>query len=85
MLSLKTKRALAWAAVIWAISFAWVHLGIFYGQSLTSGSGYPSVQAPDLFRFDAAFYKDIAQNGYSYNGDPASSPNIVFAPLFPLL
>ncbi len=38
-----------------------------------------------LFRFDAEYYHRIATSGYAYDGDPHSSPNIVFAPLFPLL
>ena len=39
----------------------------------------------NLFRFDSLYYYGIATTGYSYNGDPNSSPNLVFAPLFPLL
>jgi hypothetical protein len=37
-----------------------------------------------LFRWDAGWYLNIAQHGYSYNGSPARQQNIVFLPLYPL-
>jgi Mannosyltransferase (PIG-V) len=37
-----------------------------------------------LFRWDAGWYLNIAQHGYSYNGNPAQQQNIVFLPLYPL-
>ena len=76
------------AAGLWFISYAWVHLGLYLGKVFIPAQlGYRRAGevARDLFRFDAAYYLDIAQHGYAYGGDPSSSPNIVFAPLFPLL
>lgn len=68
----------------WLVSLAGVELG---RQFVPAGDGYPQppqVQT-DLFRFDSVYYLAIAEQGYAYNGDPSSSPNIVFAPLFPLV
>ena len=47
-------------------------------------SSAPDHRGYRLFRFDAVYYRDIATTGYAYDGDPHSSPNIVFTPLFPL-
>lgn len=51
---------------------------------ICTGRSYLSSE-PALFRNDSVYYRDIAQNGYSFNGDLFSSPNIVFFPLYPLL
>jgi hypothetical protein len=37
-----------------------------------------------LFRWDAGWYLNIAQHGYTYNGNPNQEQNIVFLPLYPL-
>lgn len=76
------------ALLLFALSWATVHAGVWLGDRyLPKGDGYPpaSEARPALFRFDSYYYLDIADNGYRYDGDPAGSPNIVFAPLFPLL
>lgn len=68
-------------------SWLTVRAGIYAGsQMLPPGEGYQQSLGidSDLFRFDAEYYRNIAVNGYSYNGDPFSSPNLVFAPLFPM-
>lgn len=68
----------------WGLVTLGIHLGSLY---VPAGAGFPKaeeVQA-NLFRFDSIYYLNIATQGYSYNGDLNSSPNIVFAPLFPLL
>ncbi len=81
------RKPLVVAFALLMISWMTVRAGIILGHHyLPPGQG---VQQPldidsDLFRFDAEYYRDIAVNGYSYNGDPFSSPNLVFAPLFPL-
>jgi Gpi18-like mannosyltransferase len=36
-----------------------------------------------LFRWDAGWYLNIAEYGYTYNGDPTQEHNIVFFPLYP--
>lgn len=77
-----------WGLVIWTLSWATVSTAIWLGrQFIAPGPGYPKsgeIQT-DLFRFDALYYFAIAESGYSYDGDPGSSPNVVFAPAFPLL
>jgi hypothetical protein len=37
-----------------------------------------------LFRWDAGWYLHIAENGYSYNGNPRQQQDIAFFPLYPL-
>lgn len=37
-----------------------------------------------LFRWDAGWYLEIAQEGYAYDGDPRRQQNIAFFPLYPL-
>ena len=65
-------------------SVAVVRLGVAAGHRwLPPGAGAPRAGEPDLFRFDSSYYLSIANEGYAYDGDPLSSPNIVFAPLFP--
>jgi hypothetical protein len=89
---LSTKTLITTAAIslcIWLCSAAVVYYGVYYGeQNVAAGGGVAEAQkvaAENLFRFDSLYYFAIADTGYSYNGDPYSSPNIVFAPLFPLL
>lgn len=72
------------ALALTLFSLLWVHAGVEIGKSYVpagKGLGFKT----DLFRFDSEYYFSIAEYGYAYNGDPASSPNIVFAPGFPLL
>ena len=60
---------------------------VYYAQDhLRPGGGFVAEYAAHypLFRFDAFSYRELAEHGYAYNGDPYSSPNIVFAPAFPL-
>jgi Gpi18-like mannosyltransferase len=38
-----------------------------------------------LLRWDSEWYKIIASEGYSYNGDPALTQTVVFYPLYPTL
>ncbi len=81
------RQPLVIALLLLIISWLTVRAGIVAGSSfLPAGEGYrqSSEIGGDLFRFDAEYYRNIAVNGYSYNGDPFSSPNLVFAPLFPL-
>ncbi len=80
-------KAWAYGAVLLLLSWAWIQAGIILGSEyISAGPGYPKTQEvqADLFRFDSAYYLDLALNGYSFTGDVYSSPNIVFAPLFPL-
>jgi hypothetical protein len=37
-----------------------------------------------LFRWDAGWYLNIAEYGYTYDGDPTHEQNVVFFPLYPL-
>lgn len=72
------------ALALLILSNAWMALGLHLGERvLPRGPGYQD-GVPDLVRFDAQYYLSIARDGYAYDGNPASSPNIVFAPLFPL-
>lgn len=83
------RRALKPAAILFLCSYLAILAGIALGRAdwMPKGEGQDlrSGIHRDLFRFDAEYYYSIATSGYSYNGDPYSSPNIVFAPLFPLL
>lgn len=77
-----------WALLLTLLSWVSVRVGIALGERfVAAGPGYPQASdaAEVLFRFDSVYYKWIAESGYSYNGDPGSSPNLGFAPLFPLL
>ena len=38
-----------------------------------------------LLRWDSEWYKIIASEGYSYNGDPGLTQTVVFFPLYPVL
>ncbi len=76
------------ALLLFVISWLAIRGGISLGaHELPQGPGLPSPAEakPDLFRFDSVYYRAIADWGYVYDGNPASSPNLVFAPLFPLL
>lgn len=84
------RRTLLTALILTVISWSWVHLGVELGKAnIPEGQGLPKPgelgAEYDLLRFDSFYYLAIAEDGYSYNGDPHSSPNIVFAPLFPWL
>jgi len=83
----RQRRVLIPAALA-CLSIVTMHLLLSHaGAVVPTGPGMPNDPAHNdlLFRFDSHVYFDIAKHGYSYDGDPASSPNIVFAPLFPLL
>lgn len=89
MLSVKNWRfAFLAAAALFLLSWVQVRAGLYLGHKyIPQLDGYPKegeIQ-DDLFRFDSVYYYGLAEYGYSYNGDPASSPNLVFAPLFPIL
>ncbi len=83
------RKALLPALLLFCVSALAVFAGIQIGKSgwIPRGEGQDlrSGIQRDLFRFDAEYYYSIAASGYAYSGDPYSSPNIVFAPLFPLL
>lgn len=82
------REAICWALLLTLLSWASVHAGIALGQKFVApGPGYmqPGSVVESLFRFDSVYYKSIAELGYRYNGDPGSSPNLGFAPLFPLM
>src|ERR1700676_5703258 len=38
-----------------------------------------------LLRWDSEWYKIIASEGYTYNGDPGQTQTVVFYPLYPAL
>ncbi|MBU2760427.1 glycosyltransferase family 39 protein [Acidithiobacillus sulfurivorans] len=38
-----------------------------------------------LIHWDAGWYMDIVQHGYSYNGNPNDQQNIAFFPLYPII
>ena len=88
-----TARSQWWDAallsvILMLVSWLTVNAGIRVGDRfIMRGTGYPAAHevAPDLFRFDAKYYLQIADEGYAYDGRPDSSPNIVFAPMFPML
>ncbi|MGE4133830.1 MAG: hypothetical protein AB7F86_19485 [Bdellovibrionales bacterium] len=76
------------ALVLYLISWTAIQIGVWLGESyVPSGPGLKDspVYASDLFRFDSEYYLRIADSGYFYDGNPNSSPNIVFAPVFPVL
>lgn len=77
--------ALGLLLVSWLSVRAGIYIGDNYAVPIGEGQDLHSGVREDLYRFDAEYYYDIAINGYSYNGDPNSSPNIVFAPLYSLL
>jgi hypothetical protein len=82
------RTAALWAVLIVCGSWVSARAGVAIGQAyIAPGPGYTRSAGtdPDLFRFDSVYYKSIAESGYSYNGDPSSSPNIVFAPMYPVL
>ncbi len=82
------KRAALFTAGLVLLSWLSVRAGIYIGHNrgvpLGEGQDLHSGVREDLYRFDAEYYYSIATDGYSYDGDPNSSPNIVFAPLYPL-
>jgi len=76
------------ACIVLLISWLMIRAGIALGTAyVPAGDGFNQKSGiqTDLFRFDAEYYYAIATEGYSYNGEPHSSPNIVFAPLYPAL
>src|ERR1035437_7588170 len=83
------REALVSALFLILISWAVVQCGIYFGNHYVPAGGglvtTQSITSEDLFRFASVYYLSIAKDGYSYNRDPYSSPNIIFAPLFPLL
>ncbi|MGZ3722193.1 MAG: hypothetical protein ACXVA9_04635 [Bdellovibrionales bacterium] len=89
MAHLPSRKTFLLAFLLWLSSWAVVQAGIVYGHSrVAEGAGIEeskAITSLDLFRFDSLYYRSIAEAGYSYNGDPNSSPNLVFAPMFPLL
>lgn len=81
-------RPAAAALLILLISWLTVRAGIALGTAMVQpGEGFQQKTGiqQDLFRFDAEYYFTIATEGYSYDGNPHNSPNIVFAPLYPVL
>jgi hypothetical protein len=76
--------ALVLTLLSWALAQVGVALG---GHFIPPGPGYPSADEhlPDLFRFDAVYYRWIAETGYSFSGSVSESTNLVFAPLFPII
>jgi hypothetical protein len=84
-----SRKSLLLALALLLSSWAVVQAGVFFGrEQIPMGAGQPEayrITSHDLFRFDSLYYLAIAEHGYAYNGDPNSSPNIVFAPAFPLL
>ncbi len=61
----------------------------FYAPDyLSPGAGFPPPDQDDptpvFFRFDSEHYREIALHGYSFDGRFEGSPNLVFAPLYPL-
>ncbi len=74
------------AAILAAMLFARLVAAVIV-LSAWRGGGYDDSYPlwMGLFRFDASAYLSIAQDGYAYQGDAYSTPNIVFFPLYPLL
>jgi len=67
------------------ISWLVVRMGIVLARTnCRKVSGYPTSteNTYDLYRFDSIYYRSIADWGYVYDGNPANSSNVVFAPLF---
>jgi hypothetical protein len=86
--TIRLDRSFSVAVALFLVSWLTIRAGILVGElAAPAGEKYTThseVQI-DLFKFDSDHYRDIAIHGYSYNGDPYSSPNLVFAPLFPLI
>ena len=69
-----------WLVAFFILLISWltVRAGIAIGEAtVPPGAGYlqESGIIESLFRFDAKYYYAIATEGYSFNGDPYSSPN----------
>jgi hypothetical protein len=81
-------RAVLAGIAVFAVSSLVTAAGVRYAEAqLDKGRGYVSEHTgpQGLFRFDSTYYLDIATDGYSYDGDPCSSQNVVFMPAFPML
>ena len=82
-------RFLFLAGLLTVLSWAVVQAGTYWGaEFVPAGDGIPQaadLAARNLFRADAGEYYSIARDGYAFDGDLYSSPNIVFAPTYPLL
>lgn len=81
-------RAVLASVAVFAVSSLITAAGVRYAEAkLDKGRGYIAERTGTqaLFRFDSIYYLDIATDGYSYDGDPCSSQNIVFMPAFPML
>jgi hypothetical protein len=87
-MKLRLDHSFTVSVALFLVSWLTIRGGILFGE-LAVPAGKPYITHSgvniDLFKFDSDYYWDIAHHGYSYNGDPHSFPNLVFAPLFPLL
>ncbi|MCX7308993.1 MAG: mannosyltransferase family protein [Afipia sp.] len=74
---------------IYACSRFVVFLGIAFGKAyipLGSNTWVAGTQWYHwLLRWDSEWYKVIASEGYTYNGDPGLTQTVVFYPLYPTL
>jgi len=82
-------------AAIYALSLSLSFFLAWFSESnIPKGAGYRADwnrycdRHPVLFgfhRFDFEYYQDIAEHGYSYQGDVCKPTNIKFFPIYPLL
>ena len=74
---------------IYACSRFVVFLGIAFGKSYIPLGSNTWVAGTQwyywLLRWDSEWYKVIASEGYTYNGDPGLTQTVVFYPLYPSL
>ena len=83
---------MAKALAIFGVSRIIMLMGFAFSASylkVLQGSGFWKIQAPRwwsyLLRYDSAYYLDIAEYGYRYNGNPLQMQSVVFFPGYPIL
>ncbi|MGE4530827.1 MAG: hypothetical protein AB7C98_05840 [Acidithiobacillus sp.] len=75
----------SWIIVIFLMT-GWIGIWLGY-YFFTHGHNYNHSHniIKALINWDAGWYMDIVQHGYSYNGNPNLQQNIAFFPLYPII
>ena len=88
----ETQRLLVLKAlIVFAASRAVILTAILFATAHMSSSGIPGTWNAStgwwhwLLRWDSGYYLSIAQNGYTYDGNPAHFQSVVFFPGYPIL